>query len=93
MGDFMLIDSHCHLVNEDYDIDDVIENAKNNGVKYLIVSGSEKEDNILNMELLNKYDNIFLSVGYHPSMASSVTEDDYNFLENCSYLLFKPLFS
>lgn len=83
MGDFMLIDSHCHLVNEDYDIDDVIENAKNNGVKYLIVSGSEKEDNILNMELLNKYDNIFLSVGYHPSMASSVTEDDYNFLEKC----------
>ena len=79
----MLIDSHCHLVNEDYDIDDVIKKASENGVKYLIVSGSEREDNILNMELLNKYDNIFFSVGYHPSMASSVTEDDYIFLEKC----------
>lgn len=79
----MLIDSHCHLVNEDYDIDDVIKKASENGVKYLIVSGSEREDNILNMKLLNKYDNIFFSVGYHPSMASSVTEDDYDFLEKC----------
>ena len=79
----MLIDSHCHLVNEDYDIDEVIERAKKAGIQYLIVSGSEKEDNKLNMELLGKYNNVFLSVGYHPSMASSVTEEDYNFLEKC----------
>ena len=79
----MLIDSHCHLVNEDYNIDEIIEKAKENDVKYLIVSGSERDDNKLNIKLLDKYDNIFLSAGYHPSMASSVTEDDYNFLERC----------
>ena len=79
----MLIDSHCHLVNEDYNIDEIIEKAKENDVKYLIVSGSERDDNKLNIKLLDKYDNIFLSAGYHPSMASSVTEDDYNFLEKC----------
>lgn len=81
MGDIMLIDSHCHLVNEDYDIDSVINNAKEKEVEYLIVSGSEREDNSLNIGLLDKYDNIFLSVGFHPDMASSVTEDDYNNLE------------
>lgn len=77
----MLIDSHCHLVNEDYDIDSVINTAKENGVKYLIVSGSIREDNKLNMKLLDKYNNIFLSVGFHPDIASSVTEDDYKNLE------------
>ena len=79
----MLIDTHCHLVNEGYDIEKVIRRASDTGVKYLIVSGSNKEDNKLNMELLNDYDNIFLSVGYHPSEALSITEEDYNFLEEC----------
>ena len=79
----MLIDTHCHLVNEDYDIDRVINNAKEAGVKHLIVSGSDNEDNRLNMETLNNYDCISFSIGYHPSMASSVTEEDYSFLEKC----------
>ncbi len=79
----MLIDTHCHLVNEYYDIDKVIENAKVAGVKYLIVSGSSREDNRLNLELLSKYNNLFFSIGYHPDMASSVTEEDYSYLEEC----------
>lgn len=77
----MLIDTHCHLVNEDYDIDRVIKNAVDNGVKYLIVGGSEREDNRLNMDLLNRYENVYASVGFHPSMALEVTEDDYLLLE------------
>ena len=77
----MLIDSHCHLVNEDYDIKEVIENARNNEVNYLIVSGSNREDNKLNLELLNDFDNIFLSVGFHPDFANQVTENDYKDLE------------
>ena len=77
----MLIDSHCHLVNEDYNIDDVINNAKKEQVEYLIVSGSDREDNELNMKLLDKYDNIYLSAGFHPCMALDVTEEDYNRLE------------
>ncbi len=79
----MLIDTHCHLVNEDYDIKQVIKNANVSGVEYLVVSGSSREDNRLNLELLDKYDNLFLSVGYHPDMASSVTEEDYSYLEEC----------
>lgn len=77
----MLIDTHCHLVDEGYDIDKVIEDAIDNGVEYLIVGGSEREDNRLNMELLDKYENLYASVGFHPSMALDVTEQDYLFLE------------
>ena len=77
----MLIDSHCHLVNEDYNIDEVIDRAINADVKYLIVGGSERDDNKLNMQLIDKYQNIYLSVGFHPSMALSITEQDYIDLE------------
>lgn len=48
----------------------------------MIVSGSDLVDNKLNEELINKYANIFLSVGYHPSCAGDVSEDDFSFLES-----------
>ncbi len=49
----MLIDTHLHLFNEDYDIDEVISRAKAAGVKYLIVSGSDLVDNKFNEKLLD----------------------------------------
>ena len=76
----MLIDSHCHLDQYD-DIDKVIENSINNNVKYLIVSGSEKKDNEFNMNLIDKYDNLFFSYGFHPYEAGKISEDDFNKLE------------
>ena len=53
----MFIDTHLHLVNEDYDIDSVITRAKESDVNYLIVSGSDLFDN-----RLNKIDNSFFIV-------------------------------
>lgn len=79
----MLIDSHLHLVNEDYDIDKVVKKACEMDVAYLIVSGSEVLDNHLNMELLDKYDNVFLSAGFHPCCAGAISDDDFAFLEEC----------
>lgn len=78
----MLIDTHLHLFNENYNIDEVISRAKAAGVKYLIVSGSDLVDNRFNKELLDTYDNVFLSVGYHPSCALDVSDEDLNYLED-----------
>lgn len=78
----MLIDTHLHLFNEDYDIDEVISRAMDAGVKYLIVSGSDLVDNKFNEKLLDTYDNVFLSVGYHPSCALDVSDEDLNYLED-----------
>lgn len=77
----MLIDSHLHLVNEGYDIDKVVKKACEMDVDYLIVSGSEVLDNRLNMDLLDKYDNVFLSAGFHPCCAGAISDDDFAFLE------------
>lgn len=77
----MFIDTHLHLVNEDYNISDVIDRAKDAGVNYLVVSGSDLVDNRLNVGLLDKYDNVFLSVGYHPSCVNDVKQSDLDYLE------------
>lgn len=78
----MLIDTHLHLFNENYNIDEVVSRAKDAGVKYLIVSGSDLVDNKFNEKLLDTYDNVFLSVGYHPSCALDVSGEDLNYLED-----------
>lgn len=76
----MLIDTHLHLANEGYDLEEVIENAKNRNVKFLIVSGSDNVDNRANLELL-KYENIFLTAGFHPASVSDLSLEDFLFLE------------
>jgi len=48
----MLIDTHLHLVDEDYDIDEVLNRAIDKGVSYFIVGGSELYDNKLNKECI-----------------------------------------
>lgn len=77
----MFIDTHLHLVDSDFDIDLVVSKALLNDVKYLLISGSDLVDNKLNVNLLSKYNNVFLSVGYHPCCASEVTSSDFEFLE------------
>ena len=78
----MFVDTHCHLSSDDYsDIDDVIRNAKLKGVKYLIVSGYDKKSIKEVIELSKKYDNIFLTLGYHPSEANITTKEDLKELE------------
>lgn len=78
----MLIDTHLHLYDEGYNIDDVIKRSIFSGVDYLIVSGSNVKDNEFNDKLSRDYNNIFISCGFHPEYSSIVNEDDFIFLEN-----------
>ena len=73
----MYIDTHCHLSKDDYEnVDKVIEEAKVNNVKYLIVSGCDKKSIKEALEIANKHDNIYLTLGYHPSEANITTDKD-----------------
>ena len=69
----MIIDSHCHL---DYqplfnNLQNVIERANNNGVKYFLTISTTDQSfkNILN--ILKNYNNIFGSYGIHPHEAKN----------------------
>lgn len=78
----MFIDSHCHISREDYEnIDKVVKSAKNAGVSYLIVSGYDIKNNKEVIDIANRYDNIYLSIGFHPSEANVITDNDINNLK------------
>ena len=67
----MFIDTHCHLSIEDYDnIDSVIKNNLEAGVKKIIVSACNKRTLSEALDLSSKYDCVYLTLGYHPEEAS-----------------------
>ena len=78
----MFIDTHCHLSIEDYDdIDEVINDNRKAGIEKIIISGCTKESIIESLELSKKYDDIFVTIGYHPSEAKIILNSDISALE------------
>ena len=78
----MFIDTHCHLSVEDYDdIDEVINDNRKAGIEKIIISGCTKESIIESLELSKKYDDIFVTIGYHPSEAKIILNSDISALE------------
>ena len=79
----MYIDTHCHLSGEDYDdIDNVIEDNKKALVDKIIVSGCSRESIDEVMVLKEKYDMVYVTIGYHPEYADIITLDDLTYLKN-----------
>lgn len=78
----MYIDTHCHLFNEYYDnIDEIINKCKDNGVKRIIVSGVDMKSNKEVLDLVNKYDIVYGSIGFHPTELNDFSYDDLDWLE------------
>lgn len=79
----MYIDSHCHLSKEYYeDLDEIINKAKENDVKTLIISGCDKKGIIEAIETVDKYENIYATLGFHPSEVDTTTDEDLIWLKN-----------
>ena len=79
----MYIDTHCHLSREDYDdIDKVIEENKNANIDKIVVSGCSRESIEEVMDLKDKYDMVYVTIGYHPEYADTVTESDLDYLKS-----------
>ena len=82
-GGFMYIDTHCHLSSEDYaDIDNVIEENRKALVDEIVVSGCSRESIDEVMVLKEKYDMVYVTIGYHPEYADIITLDDLDYLKN-----------
>ena len=79
----MYIDTHCHILKEEYsNIDELITECKLKNVNKIIISGCELNNIEESIEISNKYENIYLSLGYHPSEASKITNIDIENLKN-----------
>lgn len=79
----MLIDTHVHLNSKEFDnnLDEVLQRALDNDVQILMVVGFSKETNQRAIELAEQYPFIYATVGYHPTEAKDITEDDFALLE------------
>ena len=79
----MYIDTHCHLSREDYDdIDKVIEGNKNANVDKIVVSGCSRESIEEVMDLKDRYDMVYVTIGYHPEYADTVSQSDLDYLKS-----------
>ena len=78
----MYIDTHCHLSNNDYrNIDEVIKENRENGVDMIIVSGCDLESIKESIDLSSKYEDLYLTIGFHPSEADIITDKELIYLE------------
>ena len=72
----MFIDTHCHLSYEDYDdIDLVIKENRESGISKIIISGCSKDSIDESLDLANRYEDVFVTIGYHPSEVDYVDDD------------------
>ena len=78
----MYIDTHCHLSQEDYDdIDTVLKENRNACVDKIVISGCTKDSIIESLKIAEKYDDVYVTIGYHPSEAKLVCKNDIIELE------------
>ncbi|MFW6318704.1 MAG: TatD family hydrolase [Bacillota bacterium] len=79
----MYIDSHVHL-NSDVlyeNLDFYVKKAQQQNVSHMIVIGFDGQTNKRAIEIAKNYPNIYATVGYHPTEAKSVTNDDFELLK------------
>jgi TatD DNase family protein len=71
-----MIDTHTHVDMPVYDIDraEVIQRARDNGLAAFIAVGAHPESGRQTVELAQKYDFIFASVGIHPHDVKDISE-------------------
>ena len=67
-----MIDTHCHLFDEEFDIDreDAIKRAIDSGVEKMILVGFSHKTNQLAQEMTKKWNVFYPTAGLHPSEAS-----------------------
>lgn len=69
----MLVDSHCHLDDEQFanDLDAVIARATNAGVVTIISAGTDVESSRAAVQIAERYESVYAVVGIHPHRAQT----------------------
>lgn len=79
----MFIDTHCHL-NDDVlyvKLEETILEARRQGVSKMICIGYDKLSSIRALEIAKNNPGIYATIGFHPTNALDVTEEDFLWLE------------
>lgn len=79
----MIIDTHAHLYYPEIKdrIEEVLENAVNNGIAKIIAPAIDLKTSEEILNLAAKYDMIYAALGFHPSDVPALNEKDFEMLE------------
>ncbi|KOP70361.1 TatD family hydrolase [Cytobacillus solani] len=79
----MLFDTHVHLNADQYkeDLEEVINRALKEGISRMVVVGFDRPTIEKAMELVEKYDFIYASIGWHPVDAIDMKDEDLLWIE------------
>lgn len=79
----MLFDTHAHLNAEQFneDLTEVIARAQEVGIENIVVVGFDRPTITRAMELVEEYDFMYASVGWHPVDAIDMTDEDLEWIE------------
>ncbi|MFD2706383.1 TatD family hydrolase [Salibacterium lacus] len=82
----MLFDTHVHLNIDEFqeDLQATIDRAKEAGVEKMNVVGFDHETINKAMELIDTYDFMYASIGWHPVDAVDMTDRDLEWIEELS---------
>ncbi len=80
----MLFDTHAHLNDRKYnkDLKEVISNAFENGVNNIVINGYDIKSSHKAIEIAEKYEGVYATVGIHPGDVDSVDFNTFNIIEN-----------
>jgi len=75
----MLVDTHVHLDDKRYneDLDDVLDRAREAGVKKFIIPGADPSTLDRAVEISQKYDDVYFAIGVHPYDADNFASLDF----------------
>jgi TatD DNase family protein len=84
----MIVDTHIHLDDSRYrdDLDEVLSRARKGGVERFIIPGADADTLERAIEISEKYDDVYFSVGIHPYDIDGFDEkifDKYIHHEKC----------
>jgi len=73
----MIVDTHIHLDDDRYDndLEDVLNRAREGGVKKFIIPGADPKTLLKAVDISKKYDDVYFAVGIHPYDAHNYDEE------------------
>lgn len=78
----MIIDTHCHVYGSEMEnAEEIIGKACDNDI-HLILNGTNLKSNLEVLELSRRFENVHAALGYYPSLAGEITEDDISLLDS-----------
>ena len=82
----MIFETHAHYDDKAFDLDrdELIKRLPEEGIKYVVNVAANMEGSRNNLEIVNKYNYVYGTVGIHPSDTMELNETTYEELEKLS---------